>query len=180
MERYVAFLRGINLGRNRRVKSPELIAEFERIGCEEVAAFRASGNVVFSAEGPEPAVQKQVEAGLREGLGYEVVVFLRSVAEVAEIAARKPFPAKAVKASGGKLQVAMLPDKPAAKAREDALAHANDEDRLAVEGRELFWLPSGGISESEFDLKAVEKAVGPWTMRTIGTIEQIAFKYCGS
>lgn len=180
MDRYVAFLRGINLGKNRRVKNPELVAEFERIGCEDVATFRASGNVVFAADGSEAALRKRVEEGLGEGLGYEVAVFLRSAAEVAEISARAPFPAKAVKASKGKLQVAMLPGKPGAKHRRDALGHATEEDRLAVEGRELYWLPSGGISESELDLKAVEKAVGPWTMRTMGTIEQIAAKYCGS
>ncbi len=180
MDPYVAFLRGINLGKNRRVKNPALVAEFERIGCEDVATFRASGNVLFSADGgSEAAVQKRVEGGLRDGLGYEVVVFLRSVAEVAEIAARTPFPARAMKASKGKLQVAMLPGRPAAKAAKEALGHATGEDRLAVEGRELYWLPSGGISETELDLKAVEAAVGPWTMRTMGTIEQIAAKYCG-
>ena len=50
MTRYVAFLRGMNLG-NRRIKNPELAAEFERLGFEDVATFRASGNVVFSLPG---------------------------------------------------------------------------------------------------------------------------------
>ncbi len=180
MGRYVAFLRGINLGKNRRVKSSELVAGFERIGCEEVATFRASGNVVFSAAGSEAGLRKRVEAGLGEGLGYEVVVFLRSAAEVAAIAAWAPFPAAAAKASDGKLQVALLPREPAAKARKEALAHATEEDRLALEGRELYWLPRGGISDTELDLKAVEAAVGPWTMRTMGTIEQIAAKHCAA
>jgi uncharacterized protein (DUF1697 family) len=178
MGRHVAFLRGINLGRNRRVKSPELVAGFERIGCGEVATFRASGNVVFSAAGSEAALRGRIEAGLREDLGYEVLVFLRSAAEVAEVARRAPFPARALKASDGKLQVAMLPREPAAGAREDALAHATEEDRLALEGRELYWLPRGGVSDTELDLQAVEAAVGPWTMRTMGTIEQIAAKHC--
>ncbi len=48
MERYVAFLRGMNLG-NRRIKNEELRAEFEAMGFEEVATFRASGNVIFAA-----------------------------------------------------------------------------------------------------------------------------------
>ena len=48
MARYVAFLRGMNLG-NRRIKNHELRAEFERLGFEEVATFRASGNVVFGS-----------------------------------------------------------------------------------------------------------------------------------
>ncbi len=82
-----------------------------------------------------------------------------------------------MKASKGKLQVALLPKKPTAKARNQALGESNDEDRLAIEGRELYWLPSGGISDSELDLKLLEKTLGPWTMRTMGTIEQIAAKY---
>jgi uncharacterized protein (DUF1697 family) len=58
------------------------------------------------------------------------------------------------------------------------MALAGEEDLLAIEGRELYWLPSGGVSESELDLKAIDKALGKGTMRTMGTIEQIAAKHC--
>jgi uncharacterized protein (DUF1697 family) len=179
MARYVAFLRGMNLG-NRRLKNPELKAELERLGFEEVATFRASGNVIFEAGGRagEAALTKKIEAGLADGLGYEVPVFLRSAAEVAAIAAYQPFPAKAVATSKGKLQVSLLAKKPSAKARDSVLALASDEDKLAFEGRELYWLPSGGILESELDLNAVDKALGKDTRRTMGTIEQIAAKHC--
>ena len=86
MDRYVAFLRGMNLG-GRRIKNEELRAEFEALGFAEVACFRASGNVVFTAAGgSEAAIRKKAEAGLGEGLGYEVVIFLRSVAEEGKIA----------------------------------------------------------------------------------------------
>ncbi len=178
MQRYVAFLRGMNLGK-RRIRNEELRAEFEALGFEDVATFRASGNVVFgSGGGSEAALTKKVEAGLGDALGYEVPVFLRSCAEVAEIAAADPFEAKAVAASKGKLQVLFLGKRPAAAARKRVLALATDEDRLAIEARELYWLPSGGISESDLDLKAVDAALGDGTMRTMGTIEQIAAKHC--
>ena len=179
MERYVAFLRGMNLG-NRRLKNDELRGEFEALGFDEVATFRASGNVIFAVDGgeSEAALTKKIEAGLGEGLGYEVPVFLRSAAEVAKIAAAEPFAAKLVAASKGKLQVSMLAKKPSAKERKAGLALATDEDLLAIEGRELYWLPSGGISESDLDLKALEKALGQGTTRTIGTIEQIAARHC--
>ena len=96
-----------------------------------------------------------------------------------EIAARRPFTAAQLKAfSAGKLQVAMLPDAPGKLVRKEALALAGDEDRLAVEGSELYWLPSGPISESGLDLKTLESELGPWTMRTMGTVEQIAVKHC--
>lgn len=180
MERYVAFLRGMNLGR-RRIRNEELRAEFEALGFEAVETFRASGNVVFGAgSGSESALAKKIETGLGDALGYEVPVFLRSCVEVVEIAAREPFEAKQVAASNGKLQVLFLDRRPSAAARKKVLALSTDEDRLAIEGRELYWLPSGGISESELDLKAIDAALGDGTMRTMGTVEQIAAKYCSA
>jgi len=180
MDRYVAFLRGMNLG-NRRIKNDELRAEFETLGFEDVATFRASGNVIFGAsKQSEGALTKTIEHGLGDALGYEVPVFLRSCAEVAAIAGREPFAAKLVEASKGKLQVTLLPKKPTAEARKKVLALATDEDSLTIEGRELFWLPSGGTLESELDHKAIAKALGQGTQRTMGTIEQIASKHCSA
>jgi len=179
MKRYVAFLRGMNLGR-RRIKNEELRAEFEALGFEDVATFRASGNVIFAAaRKSEAALAETIEHGLGEALGYEVPVFLRSCAEVAGIAAQEPFEPKAVAASKGKLQVSLLARKPTAAARRKVLALAGEEDLLAIAGRELYWLPSGGLLESDLDLKAIEAALGKDTRRTMGTIEQIAAKHCG-
>jgi uncharacterized protein (DUF1697 family) len=179
MERYVAFLRGMNLGK-RRIKNPELVAHFEAIGLEDVATFRASGNVVFvdPAAETESKLQKRVEAELDERLGYDVAVFLRSAVEVAAIAARHPFDAKAIKASKGKPQVVLLGRKPNAKAKKAVLDLAPEGDLMVLEGRELHWLPTVGLSETEIDTKALDRALGKGTTRTAGTIEQIAAKYC--
>lgn len=179
MDRYVAFLRGMNLG-GRRIKNDELRLRFEELGFGEVATFRASGNVIFGlTDGDdEVALTERIEAGLAEALGYEVPVLLRTAAEVAAIASVHPFDSADVKVSRGKLQVSLLSEKPSAKARKAVLALATDEDLLAVKGRELYWLPSGGILDSELDLKAIDAALGKATMRTKGTIEQIAAKHC--
>jgi len=179
VDRYVAFLRGMNLG-GRRIRNEELRRHFEEMGFEEVATFRASGNVVFAAPKRELEAKlgQRVEGELGERLGYEVPVFLRSIDVVAAIASREPFDAEAVAKSKGKLQVSFLAKKPSAAARKKALAAATEEDLLAVEGRELYWLPSGGISESDLDWKPIEAALGPGTIRTMGTVEQIAAKYC--
>ncbi|HVD38190.1 MAG TPA: DUF1697 domain-containing protein [Solirubrobacterales bacterium] len=177
MSRYVAFLRGMNLG-GRRIKNEELRRHFEEIGLEEVATFRASGNVIFatSKRGAESKLAPRIEAELGERLGYEVPVFLRSDEEVAAVAAQEPFDPQAVEKSKGKLQVSFLKKKPTASARKKVLALATEEDLLALEGRELYWLPSAGISESALDLKALDAALGAGTIRTMGTVEQIAAK----
>lgn len=177
MERYIAFLRGMNLG-NRRIKNDELRREFEALELTDVACFRASGNVVFVAEeSDEEALAQRVEARLGEGLGYEVPVFLRNAGELVEIAAAQPFDAKQLAASKGKLQVVLLCEPPKAAGRKQVLSLSSDDDRLAIEGRELYWLPRGGMSESDLDLKAIAAALGQNTIRTKGTIEQIAAKH---
>jgi uncharacterized protein (DUF1697 family) len=96
---------------------------------------------------------------------------------VRAIASHEPFPAKLVAASDGKLQVALLPKQPSAGTRERALELADDDNRLAFEGGELYWLPSGGIRNSAPYLKPLEQVVGRWTMRTKGTVEALAMKY---
>lgn len=178
MDRHVAFLRGMNLG-GRRIKNEELRRHFEQMGFEEVATFRASGNVVFSNPGRETEgrLAQRVEAELDARLGYDVPVFLRSIEEVAAIAAHEPFDPRAVTKSKGKLQVSLLKEKPSAAARKEVLALASAEDLLAIEDRELYWLPSGGLLESGLDLTAIAALLGADTRRTMGTIEQIAAKF---
>jgi uncharacterized protein (DUF1697 family) len=177
MNCYVAFLRGMNLG-GRRITNEDLRSHFDALGCEEVATFRASGNVIFASAGESEAkLGGRLEAGLHERLGYEVPVFLRSADELGAISAHEPFEAKHMAASKGKLQIALLEKRPATAAVERALALATGEDRLAIEGRELYWLPDGGLSDSELDLKALAAVLGPTTIRTKGTIDQIVAKY---
>jgi uncharacterized protein (DUF1697 family) len=176
MERYAAFLRGMNIG-GRRIKNDELRRRFEELGLSEVSCFRASGNVLFgSDERDEESVRERLESGLGRSLGYGVPVFLRNAGELEAVSAEEPFDPALVDASRGKLQIAFLPAPPGAEAGRQALALSSDEDRLALSGRELYWLPSGNMSDSGLDLKALESALGPWTMRTKGTVDQIAAK----
>src|SRR5260221_14058961 len=176
MSRYVAFLRGMNLG-GRRITNDELRSHFEMLGCGAVATFRASGNVIFEKDEPPAELTSRLESGLADALGYEVPVFLRSAKELRAISAHEAFDAKLVDASKGRLQVAWLVKKPPAAAAKQALAKSTEADRLAIEGRELYWLPSGGISESVLDLNALAVTLGTWTMRTKGTIDHVAAKH---
>lgn len=178
MARYVAFLRGMNLG-GRRITNEDLRSHFEALGCVDVATFRASGNVIFAREGRPAELTARLEAGLADALGYEVPVFLRSAEELSAIAAYEAFDAELVDSSKGKVQVALLVKKPSAAIAKKALSMSTSADRLAIQRRELYWLPDGGLSDSELDLKAIAAALGPMTIRTKGTIDQIAAKHFG-
>ena len=178
MNRYVAFLRGMNLGR-RRIKNPELCAAFEDIGLTNVSAFLASGNVIFETEESDSdAVARSIEDGLRASLGYEVPTFLRTADEVRSIASYQPF-ADVKSERSGKMQVAMISTEVDRPARDSVLELSNASDILEMVGRELYWWSKGNLSDSELDLKAIERLVGPMTIRTKSTVERLV-KFLGS
>ncbi len=174
MPRYGAFLRGINLP-GRKATGDQLRAAFEALGFDGVTTFRASGNVIFDAGGRVAGAS--IERGLKESLGYEVATFVRTGSEIRAIAGRQPFEARRVKASKGKLHVALLPKKPSAQARKKMLALRSEDDLFAIDGRELYWLPSGGLMQSAVGMSGITDVLGSNTVRTMGTIEQIAAKY---
>lgn len=176
MPRYVAFLRGMNLGR-RRIKNPELCAAFEEIGFTNVSAFLASGNVIFDTDESDPAaVANSIEVGLSDSLGYEVPTFLRSADEVRSIAGYQPF-ADVTAERTGKMQVAMVGSNVEQSARDSVLKLSNDTDMLEMVGRELYWWPKGNFLDSQLDLNALESILGPFTIRTKNTIERLAVRF---
>jgi uncharacterized protein (DUF1697 family) len=122
-------------------------------------------------------VIERLEAGLERELGYEVRTFVRTGGQVRAIAAHEPFAPEQVEASKGKLQVSLLAKKPAKAVREEVLAMASDDDLLALDGRELYWLPKGGTQESALGQEKLAKLFGTATMRTQGTVQAIAAKY---
>jgi uncharacterized protein (DUF1697 family) len=176
MGKYVAFLRGMNLG-GRRITNDELRAHFEAMGFTGVTPFLASGNIVFNSPRNDPRkLSMQIEKGLGDTLNYRVPTFLRSGEEVRSIVARRVFTEEQVKA-GGKVQVALFHHQPDEAARAKILSLSSAEDRLAIRGRELYWLPSGNLLDSELDLASIGKTTGPMTIRTLRTLARITAKY---
>jgi uncharacterized protein (DUF1697 family) len=175
---HAAFLRGVNLAGQRKTGSAELRSCLEGIGLDEVQTFRTSGNVVFDAgREAEAKLARRLEAALRDSFGFEIKVFLRTAKQVRAITTHRPFPAKAVERSEGKLQVALLAKSPTAAARDEVLGMATAEDRLAFGDLELYWLPSGRMSDAGLKLRAVERLTDAWTMRTKATIDLLAAKF---
>lgn len=169
--RHVAFLRGINVG-GRRVTGAQLCAPFEAAGFEGVASFLASGNVTFVATETD-GLAARIGTALEAALGFGVDVHVRTAAEIADIVGRRPFTHEVLAATDGKLQVTCLRDRPTPASVEEAMAHATDQDRLKVIGREWYWLPAAGISSSPLDAKTIERALGRGTTRTLNTMVRL-------
>jgi uncharacterized protein (DUF1697 family) len=82
MNRFVAFLRGINVGKHVVVKE-QLTEIFMALGFQNVSTFRQSGNVIFEANESIPdEIKTKIENKLYEALGYRIVVFVRTLPQL--------------------------------------------------------------------------------------------------
>jgi uncharacterized protein (DUF1697 family) len=179
MIRYVAFLRAINVG-GHVVKMDHLRRLFEALGFSNVETFIASGNVIFETPSTDArSLEAKIERHLKQSLGYEVTTFLRSNAELADIAKYKPFKAADLNADGNALYVAFLRETPAAAGTKKLLALRTDANEFHVSEREAYWLCRTRMSESGLSGPFLEKALGmAATLRNVTTVNKLAAKYC--
>jgi uncharacterized protein (DUF1697 family) len=91
MKEYVAFLRGINVGGHGAVTMEDLKKAFEAGGFKDVKTIATSGNVSFSAAADEAVIVKKAEATLKQRLGREIPVHVRSREELRKMVQADPY-----------------------------------------------------------------------------------------
>lgn len=77
-KRFVALLRGVNVGGRNAVAMTELRAAFEADGCRAVSTYIQSGNVLFESDTPRASLEGNLETMLERRFGIPLVVVLRS------------------------------------------------------------------------------------------------------
>ena len=173
MSRHIALLRAINIT-GRTVKMDRLRALFVEMGLANVSTFIASGNVLFDADGPAEALEKRIEAHLQGALGYEVATFLRTPAEMNDIATYKPFAPKQMEAAFG-LMIAFLKRPPDDTATARLMTYRRASDDFAIHGREVYWLRHTQQSETNFAGATLERVLKmPATVRSVTTVRKLA------
>ena len=89
--RYVALLRGVNVGGKGIVSMAALAETFRRLGFGDVRTYLNSGNVIFSSPGaPAPKLTERIERAIAEDTGLPVSVLVLDDAAVRSIAAALP------------------------------------------------------------------------------------------
>ena len=142
----IAFLRGINVGGNKKVSMAGLKAAMEAAGFAPVKTHLNSGNVVFQAGALSDAkAADAVRAAVRQSAGVECHVMVRSAAELREAFAADPFP----ETDGSRMQITFLDGAPDRGGVESLQARIAGPERLQAEGAVLYGSFPDGVSASE-------------------------------
>lgn len=173
--RYVALLRGINVGGNKKVPMADLRTMMTRLGFDDPRTLLQSGNLVFGAKRqPAAKLEQQLEAATRDSIGVECSYLLRSDDEWMAVIAANPFSTFA-ESDPAHLTVTFCREKPAASALKALEAEARGEEAFQAIGRELYtWYPDG-IGTSRLALALGKNRLGTTcTARNWNTVTKIA------
>jgi uncharacterized protein (DUF1697 family) len=172
-ERYVAFLRGINVGGKNLLPMQRLARIFEALGCRDVRTYIQSGNVMFAASATlPPRVPRLIEQAILAEAGLDVPVLVRSAKELATVARTNPF--QGPPADPKSLHVAFLARIPTAAQVATLDPQRSPPDEFVVAGREIYLRLPFGVARTRLTNAYFDSKLGTVsTLRGIGTIEKL-------
>jgi uncharacterized protein (DUF1697 family) len=89
-KRFVALLRGVNVGGKNKVAMADLRAALEAEGFGAVSTYIQSGNVLFESDLPSRSLEQELETRLERRLGMPLVVVVRSHAQLRNVVHKAP------------------------------------------------------------------------------------------
>ena len=92
MQTYIALLRGINVGGQKKIRMADLKPLLEALGFENITTYIQSGNVVFNSE--ETNVEKlinQIEEAIFKSYNFEVQILIKKRMELERIVDQNPY-----------------------------------------------------------------------------------------
>lgn len=160
MAAFIAMLRGVNVGGNKRIRMERLRGLCRSIGLKNPQTLMQSGNVVFDAatRGPE-TVRKSLEAAIEAEFGFRACVLIRQAAEMAGAISDNPFEREAVD-DPSHLLVMFLEAAPGADAVERLGSGHVGPEKIAIREREAFLYYPAGIGRSKLTNAVLEKGLG--------------------
>lgn len=145
--KYVAFLRGINVGGKNQVKMETLREICVALGFQSVKTYINSGNVIFeTAAAVDVKLAAEIEAAIEKEFALKIKVIVRTTAEIENIIADNPFAGQFE--NDKDVHVFFLDEELATEKRELLLSNNNENERFAVVGREIFCHLRVGVLDS--------------------------------
>ena len=180
MEIFISLLRGVNVSGSNRVRMEDLRALYAGQGLSNVRTYLQSGNVVFeSGEPDETTLAGMIETKIRQTLGLEVPVLIRSAAEWAGLLQSNPF-LNDRQENPDHLYVTFLRCSPGELDMKNLKPPADEQDEFYLVGREIhLFCPNGygrtKLSNGWFEHKLKQTATTR-NWKTVTALHQMALE----
>lgn len=157
MAKYVALLRGVNVGQNI-LKMERLRELCSAMKLKSARTYVQSGNIVFEADGPATKWAQALERKLAGETRLPVTVIVKTMEEMGAVLANNPF-LKEKGIDGTRLHVTFLQSEPEKSAVERLANIKAGVDRFRWIGSEIYLHCPEGYGISKLSNGAIEKAL---------------------
>lgn len=170
--RVAVLLRGVNVGRAKRIAMADLAALLTDLGVDRVRTLLNSGNAVGTTGLGPDTLAGAVAASIQERLGFSCDVVVRTQAELEAVARLDPLAGVATDPSRYLVTFLSATPDPEAVRRLHGLDVGAERWELA--GRELYaWLPEG-VTDSALVAHLARGGLGvTWTSRNRTTVSRV-------
>jgi uncharacterized protein (DUF1697 family) len=145
--RYVALLRGINVGGNNMIKMETLRATFESLGFENVKSYINSGNLAFdTSKTDDQKLAKKIHDAIQKDFGFDISVMVRSIAEIEDIIANNPYVGQFD--NDKDVHVFFLDSEPTAEQNNQLQGNTNENEFITITGRTIYYMLRISILDS--------------------------------
>jgi uncharacterized protein (DUF1697 family) len=159
MTRYVALLRGINVGGRTRVGMDDLRRLFDALGHADVKSYLQSGNVLFTSPAEDSSrLAGDVERRIAKELGLTLTVLLRTADDLAQVVDNNPFLDR--ETDPATLHVTFLADAPHPERVARLERPRGEPDDFSLAGRELYLHCPNGYGRTKLNNAYVERRLG--------------------
>jgi len=171
--RYIALLRGINVGGNTMIKMEELRKSFEALGFENVVSYINSGNLAFDSK--KTSGEKlclKIENAIEKDFGKAIPVMIREQSAIDKVLRNNPFDGKY---ESHKLMHVLFMKETMPKDKEEQLKAAEtDNEQFEVRDLEIYALLKQGVADSLHGKGFIDKKLKiPVTGRNWRTVEKL-------
>ena len=172
--RYVALLRGINVGGRNKIKMEKLRDMFSSLDFENVKSYIASGNVAFDTRKLNNLkLAEKIAKAIEKEFSLAIKVLVRSRSEIEKIIENNPFEGQYENEKD--LHVFFLDEEVPKEKRELLLSNNSEKEKFAVQDLEIFVLLKVGFLESLVGKSYIDKKLKiPTTARNWRTVKKIA------
>ena len=158
MQTYIAILRGINVGAQKKVLMADLKAVLNKLKLLDVTTYIQSGNVVFKSDEKlsNGEFAAKLEKVILKHFKFDVPVLVRNVAELKKLIAANPF-LKNKKIDLTKLHVTFLSGVPEKSLVDEIKKFNFPTDEFVINGKEVYLHTPGGYGETKLSNNFFEK-----------------------
>lgn len=172
--RYVALLRGINVGGNNMISMADLKKSFFAVGFENVVSYINSGNLAFDTrKTSESLLIKRIEKAIEKDFGKNVSVMVRGQTDILQVLANNPYEGEYE--SHKEMHVLFLKSELSADKKQLLAEAVPTGERFSILGREIYCHLPMGVAESYLGRGQFEKMLKvSVTARNWRTVQKLA------